>query len=109
MIVLSLEVGARCFYYFFMVVGIVRYETTATACWALLFIVRAFSNDPVTVAVWTCFHVRLMGMLPPALHPRTCAPGVCGGQAFRSDGHYYIRWCFADAELAAAFASEFGA
>jgi hypothetical protein len=48
-----------------MVVGIVGYETTATACWALLFIVRAFSNDPITVAVWTCFHVCLMGTLSP--------------------------------------------
>ena len=42
-------------YYFFMVVVVVRYETTATARWALLFIVRAFFNDTVT-AVWTGFH-----------------------------------------------------
>src|SRR5512133_1492459 len=52
-----------CLYYFFMVVVVVRYETTATARWALLFIVRAFFNDTITVAVWTGFHVRLMGML----------------------------------------------
>jgi hypothetical protein len=45
-----------------MVVVVVRYETTATARWALLFIVRAFFNDTITVAVWTGFHVRLMGM-----------------------------------------------
>jgi hypothetical protein len=51
----------RCPYYFFMVVGIVGYETTATACWALLFIVRAFFNNPITVAVCTGFHVGLMG------------------------------------------------
>ena len=50
-----------------MLVVVVRYETTATARWALLFIVRAFFNDTITVAVWTGFHVRLMGMLP---HPR---------------------------------------
>ena len=31
-------------------------QTTATARWALLFIVRAFFNDTVTVAVWTGFH-----------------------------------------------------
>ena len=45
-----------CFYYFFMVV-VIRYETTATARWALLLIVRAFFNDTITVAVWTGFHV----------------------------------------------------
>jgi hypothetical protein len=60
-------------------------KTTATARWALLFIVRAFNNT-ITVAVWTGFHVRLMGMLP---HPRD-----------------YIRWCFADPAVADAFAKE---
>ena len=53
-----------CLYYFFLAVVVIRYETTATARWALLFIVRAFFNDTITVAVWTGFHVRLMGMLP---------------------------------------------
>jgi hypothetical protein len=47
-----------------MVVVVVRYETTATARWALLFIVRAFFNDTITVAVWTGFHVRLTGCYP---------------------------------------------
>jgi hypothetical protein len=73
-------------YYFFVAVVVVRYETTATARWALLFIVRAFFNDTITVAVWTGFHdVRLTGMLP---HPRD-----------------YIRWRFANLVLAATFAS----
>jgi hypothetical protein len=54
----------------------------------LLFIVRAFFNDTITVAVWTDFHVRLMGMLS---HTRD-----------------YIRWCFADTELATAFRMQFG-
>ena len=49
-----------------VVVVVARYETTATARWALLFIVRAFFNDTITVAVWTGFHVRLMGMLYPS-------------------------------------------
>ena len=53
-------------YYFFLAVVVIRDETTATARWALLFIVRAFLNDTITVAVWTGFHVRLMGLLP---HP----------------------------------------
>jgi len=52
--------------------------------WALLFIVGAFFDDTITVAVWTGFHVRLMGMLP---YPRD-----------------YIRSCFADATLTAGFA-----
>jgi hypothetical protein len=50
-------------YYFFVAV-VVSYETTATARWALLFIVRAFFNDTITVAVWTGFHLcasALMG------------------------------------------------
>jgi hypothetical protein len=46
-----------CFYYFFQAVVVIRYETTATARWALLFVVRAFFNDTITVAVWTGFHV----------------------------------------------------
>jgi hypothetical protein len=53
----------------------------------LLFIVCAFFNDTITVAVWTGFHVRLMEMLS---HTRD-----------------YIRWCFADTELAAAFRVQF--
>jgi hypothetical protein len=48
----------RCFYYFLLAVIVIRYETTATARWALLFIVRAFFDDTITVAVWTGFHVR---------------------------------------------------
>jgi hypothetical protein len=51
-------------YYFFPVVVVIRYETTATACWASPFIVRAFFNDTITVAVWAGFHVRLVRMLP---------------------------------------------
>ena len=81
--------SAFCVYYFFLAVVLIRYETTATACWALLFIVRAFFNDTITVAVWTGFHVCLMGML--------------------SHTHDYIRGCFADAEFAAAFRMQFGA
>ena len=33
------------FYYSFLVIVLIRYETTATARWALLFIVRAFFDD----------------------------------------------------------------
>jgi hypothetical protein len=46
-------------YYFFLVV-VIRYETTAAARWALLFIVRTFSNDAITVAVRASFHVCLL-------------------------------------------------
>jgi len=81
------DIRLPCAYYFFLAVVVIRYETTAAARWALLFIVRAFFNDTITVAVWTGFHVRLMGMLP---HPAII-----------------IRWCFAEAELANNFAREF--
>jgi hypothetical protein len=58
-----------CVYYFFLAVVVIRYETKATARWALLFIVRAFFNDTITVAVWTGFHVRLLEMLPCFANP----------------------------------------
>ena len=62
--VLNLKCDVPCLYYFFLAVVVIRYETTATARWALLFIVRAFFNDTFTVAVWTGFHVGLMERLP---------------------------------------------
>jgi hypothetical protein len=64
-----------------MVVVVIRYETTATARWALLFIVRAFFNDTITVVVWTGFHVRLTGMLSQLRdYIRRCfADPICGG------------------------------
>jgi hypothetical protein len=61
-----------------MVVVVLRHDTAAAARWTLLFIVRAFFNDTITVAVWTGFHVRLLGMLPD-----------------------YIRCCLADPAIAA--------
>ena len=50
-----------CVYYFFLAVVVIRYETTATARRALLFIVRAFFNNTITIAVWAGFHVCLSG------------------------------------------------
>ena len=61
---------ARCFYYFFMIVVVIRYKTKATARRALTFIARIFVNDTIAIAVWTSFHVcvhrsrALMGMMP---------------------------------------------
>jgi hypothetical protein len=37
--------------FLFLAVVVVRYETTATARWALLFIVGAFFNDTINGAV----------------------------------------------------------
>jgi hypothetical protein len=71
-----------CLYYFFLAVVVIRYETTATARWALLFIVRAFFNDTITVAVWTGFHA--------------CASWDA---THRRD---FIRRCFTDPTVAAA-------
>ena len=48
---------AQCFYYFFMIVVVIRYKPKATARRALTFIVRIFVNDTIAIAVWTCFHV----------------------------------------------------
>jgi hypothetical protein len=39
-----------------MAVIVIWHETTATARWTSPFIVRAFFNDSITVAVWTRFH-----------------------------------------------------
>jgi hypothetical protein len=58
-----------------MAVVVVTYETTATAPWALPFIVRAFFNDTITVAIWTGFHMRLMRMLP---HPSNWCAAIGG-------------------------------
>ena len=64
-----------CLYYFFLAVVVIRYKTKATARWALLFIVRAFFNDTITVAVWTGFHACASWdpttptrFYPPVLH-----------------------------------------
>jgi hypothetical protein len=56
-------------YHFFMVVIVIRYETTAAAPWALLFLVPTFFKDPIAIAVWTSFHVCLPsrpGGTPPS-------------------------------------------
>jgi hypothetical protein len=53
---LSLRLVARP-YYFFMVI-VIRYETTATARWTLLFVVGTLFNYAFTVALWTSFHRR---------------------------------------------------
>ena len=50
---------ARCFYYFFMIIVVIRYKPKATARRALTFIVRIFVNDTIAIAVWTSFHVGL--------------------------------------------------
>ena len=51
--------GHSAYYFFIVIVIVIRYETTATARWALPLIVRTLFNDATTVAVWTCFHVCL--------------------------------------------------
>jgi hypothetical protein len=59
-------------YYFFRAVVVVTYETSATARWALLFIVRAFFNDTITVAVWTGFHMAPRGDATKPLNYMRC-------------------------------------
>ena len=64
------------------VVVVIRYETTATARWALPFIVRASFNDTITVAIWTGFHVRLMRMLPHPFNWRAAIAARCKWQRY---------------------------
>ena len=66
----------RCFYYFFVAVIVIRHETTATARWTSPFIVRAFFNHTITVAVWTGFHARLTRMLPHPSNGRAAMGGM---------------------------------
>ena len=66
----------RCFYYFLMAVIVIRYETAATARWTSPFIVRAFFNDTITVAVWTGFHARLIHILPHPSNGRAAMGGM---------------------------------
>src|SRR5215471_14558545 len=66
----------RCFYYFLMAVIVIRYETAATARWTSQFIVRAFFNDTITVAVWTGFHARLIHILPHPSNGRAAMGGM---------------------------------
>ena len=44
-------------YYVFLAIVVIGYETTTTASGALLFIVCAFFNDAITIAIWTGFQV----------------------------------------------------
>jgi hypothetical protein len=80
------SIRLSCVYDVLVVAVVVRYKSIPAARRASLFIVRAFFNDTITVAVRTGFH---LAMLP---HSRG-----------------YIPPCFADPAVAAAFANEFGA
>jgi hypothetical protein len=58
---------ARCFYYFFMIVVVIRYKTKATARRALTFIVRIFVNDSIAIAVRTSFMCVVPASFPVGL------------------------------------------
>src|SRR5215831_10025193 len=92
----------RCFYYFLMAVIVIRYETTATARWTSPFIVRAFFNNTITVAVWTGFHARLTFLDLPRPEPRASAI------ALPSHGKSFLRACPSHALLAARTRLHFG-
>ena len=55
-----------CFYYFFMAIVVIRYETKTAARRALTFIVRIFVNDTIAITVWTSFY----------FHAGSCSPLV---------------------------------
>ena len=58
------SIRLSCVYDVLVVAVVVRYKTIPTARRASLFIVRAFFNDTITVAVRTGFH---LAMLPHSL------------------------------------------
>jgi len=70
------------FYYFFMIVVVIRYKTKATARRALTFTVRIFVNDTIAIAIWAGFHVsvpRSRAQLDEAAHiinPTLCKPAT---------------------------------
>ena len=61
-----------------LVVIVIRYETTAAARWALLFIVRAFFDYAFAVALWTSFHTRLVVTLTAFLNATASTSYVRG-------------------------------
>ena len=62
-----------CFYYFFMAIVVIRYETKTAARRALTFIVRIFVNDTIAITVWTRFY----------FHACSCLPLVRAGRAMQ--------------------------
>jgi hypothetical protein len=63
--------------YFFIVV-VIGYDTAASARWTLMFVVRAFIDHTITVAVWTRF----------SFHVPTIFPGRVPKKAARSRQWY---------------------
>ena len=53
-----------CFYYFFMAIVVIRYETKTAARRALTFIVRIFVNDTIAITVWTSFYFHACSCSP---------------------------------------------
>ena len=49
---IGLPAGGACY---FLIIIVIRHETTAAARWALPLVVRTLFNDAITVAVWTGF------------------------------------------------------
>jgi hypothetical protein len=56
--------GHCCFYYFFMAIVVIRYETKTAARRALTFIVRIFVNDTIAITVWTRFYFHACSAYP---------------------------------------------
>ena len=69
---------------YFVIVIVIRHETTAAARGALLLIVRTLFNDAITVAVWTGFHVCLpvdISASHDVVHRRRFSFPACVGNA----------------------------
>jgi hypothetical protein len=76
---------------YFLIIIVIRHETTAAARWALLLIVRTLSNDAITVAVWAGFGFH---SVPPCGHPASPNPptqrNAPGEQCFRRASRWLI-------------------
>ena len=59
-----LQAICSCFYYFFMAIVVIRYDTKTAARRALTFIVRIFVNDTIAITVWTRFYFHACSCLP---------------------------------------------
>jgi hypothetical protein len=62
------------FYYFFMAIVVIRYETKTAARRALTFVVRIFVNDTIAITVWTRFYFHVAARASGSDPACSCSP-----------------------------------
>ena len=63
-----------CFYYFFMAIVVIRYDTKTAARRALTFIVRIFVNDTIAITVWTSYYFHVAARAGGSRPACSCSP-----------------------------------